>query len=204
MLDCLIADDTPTQLTPVYDPSALPSVLAASASFNLITAVISHGAASFTEELPMLVHVPSRIVTGSAAHPPENCKLHTYDAESPYFMVPSAGPKAYSPGSAALAHSRSLVFLREQLGGPYFDIEAIWDEHTHYEFVDRSVEKTMLTMVVSCVLWVAAVWAAWSAPYLGMVGLGIVPQRLGTLAAYHVVRAHVDSRTSLMSTTSRR
>jgi carboxymethylenebutenolidase len=33
------------------------------------------------------------------------------------------------------------------MGGPYFDLEAIWDEHTHYEFASRSVEETMATMV---------------------------------------------------------
>ena len=33
------------------------------------------------------------------------------------------------------------------MGGPYFDLEAIWDEHTRYEFADRSVEETMATMV---------------------------------------------------------
>lgn len=33
------------------------------------------------------------------------------------------------------------------MNGPYFDLEAIWDEHTYYEFADRSVEHTMSTMV---------------------------------------------------------
>ncbi|KAF8192418.1 hypothetical protein BJ912DRAFT_1021735 [Pholiota molesta] len=53
----------------------------------------------------------------------------------------------YAPGSAAIAHSRTLVFLRKWLGGPFFDLEAIWDEHTYYEFEARSVAKTMGTMV---------------------------------------------------------
>lgn len=33
------------------------------------------------------------------------------------------------------------------MNGPYFDLEDIWDEHTYYEFADRSVEHTMSTMV---------------------------------------------------------
>ena len=37
--------------------------------------------------------------------------------------------------------------MKPLLGGPYFDLEAIWDEHTKYEFEDRSVDKTMATMV---------------------------------------------------------
>ena len=47
-----------------------------------------------------------------------------------------------------LAHSRSLVFLRKVLGGPVFDIEAVWEEHTYFEFDARSVARTMGTMVV--------------------------------------------------------
>ncbi|KAF5393980.1 hypothetical protein D9757_000337 [Collybiopsis confluens] len=53
----------------------------------------------------------------------------------------------YVPGEAALAHSRALVFLRKILGGPIFDLEAIWEEHTYFEFNLRSVAKTMGTMV---------------------------------------------------------
>ena len=45
------------------------------------------------------------------------------------------------------AHTRSLVFLKPLLGGPFFDLEAIWDEHTRFEFENRSVEHTMSTMV---------------------------------------------------------
>jgi carboxymethylenebutenolidase len=46
-----------------------------------------------------------------------------------------------------VAHTRSLSFLKPLMGGPYFDLEAIWDEHTRYEFAVRSVEETMATMV---------------------------------------------------------
>lgn len=57
----------------------------------------------------------------------------------------------YNPGHAALAHTRTLVFLRKWIGGPIFDIEAIWEEHTYFEFEVRSVAKTMGTMVVSVI-----------------------------------------------------
>ena len=33
------------------------------------------------------------------------------------------------------------------LGGLFFDLEAVWDEHTRFEFGERDVEKTMATMV---------------------------------------------------------
>jgi len=47
----------------------------------------------------------------------------------------------------ARSHTRSLQHLKPIMGGPYFDLETIWDEHTYYEFADRSVEHTMSTMV---------------------------------------------------------
>lgn len=46
-----------------------------------------------------------------------------------------------------ISHTRNLTLLKEKMGGPYFDLEAIWDEHTYYEFADRSMEHTMSTMV---------------------------------------------------------
>lgn len=51
----------------------------------------------------------------------------------------------YSPD--AVAHTRNLQFLKPKMAGPYFDLESIWEEHTYYEFADRSVEHTMSTMV---------------------------------------------------------
>lgn len=33
------------------------------------------------------------------------------------------------------------------MAGPYFDLEAIWEEHTYLEFEVRDVEATMATMV---------------------------------------------------------
>lgn len=47
----------------------------------------------------------------------------------------------------SVSHTRNLQFLKPRTDGPYFDLETIWDEHTYYEFADRSVEHTMSTMV---------------------------------------------------------
>jgi carboxymethylenebutenolidase len=71
---------------------------------------------------------------------------HFYKTSSTYFVLPHAAQ--YDPAHASLAHSKTLVFLRKNLGGPFFDIEAIWEEHTYFEFEVRSVAKTMGTMVV--------------------------------------------------------
>lgn len=46
-----------------------------------------------------------------------------------------------------ISHTRNLTLLKDTMGGPYFDLEGIWDEHTYYEFADRSMEHTMSTMV---------------------------------------------------------
>lgn len=76
----------------------------------------------------------------------DSLKHYSYsDVSSASFMIP--GHPEFKLSSASVAHSRTLSFLKKHLGGPYFDLEKIWDEHTFYEFGDRSVEKTMATMV---------------------------------------------------------
>lgn len=62
-----------------------------------------------------------------------------------FFTVPSH--RDFKSGPAAVAHTRCLSFLKPILGGPYFDLEAIWEEHMLFEFGERAVEKTMGTMV---------------------------------------------------------
>lgn len=59
----------------------------------------------------------------------------------------AAGGADFDYASDSVAHTRSLQFLKPKMDGPYFDLEAIWEEHTYYEFADRSVEHTMSTMV---------------------------------------------------------
>jgi carboxymethylenebutenolidase len=67
------------------------------------------------------------------------------------FIHPSS--PNYNHTYSTLAHTRTLTFLREQIGGPIFDIEAIWEAHTRFEFERRDVEGTMGTMVVSALAW---------------------------------------------------
>ncbi|KAI0404719.1 hypothetical protein F4802DRAFT_597893 [Xylaria palmicola] len=97
---------------------------------------------------PELVHLAG---TPSSSPEPEparpNTRTHHYAAaQSASFAVPSAGGD-YHHSAAGVSHTRSLSFLRARLGGPLFDLEAIWDEHTAYEFATRSVARTMGTMV---------------------------------------------------------
>jgi carboxymethylenebutenolidase len=53
---------------------------------------------------------------------------------------------SYDKPAMRLAHSRSIALLRQTIG-PHYDLEALWDEHTLYEFGIRDVAATMRTMV---------------------------------------------------------
>ena len=91
-----------------------------------------------TNSIPCLIHSTSKLgLPGSG---------HTYNSvKSTNFILPSHAH--YSASPASVAHTRSLGFLKLHLRGPIFDLEAIWDEHTRFEFEERDVEKTMSTMV---------------------------------------------------------
>ncbi|KAH6647178.1 hypothetical protein BKA67DRAFT_581887 [Truncatella angustata] len=92
---------------------------------------------------PEVVHIAGTPVTPLSRH-----NTTTYDyvqAKSEAFIVPGAEGFHYS--AASVAHTRGLTFIKRHLEGPIFDLEKIWDEHTYYEFENRSVENTMLTMV---------------------------------------------------------
>ena len=52
----------------------------------------------------------------------------------------------YDRTAAGLAHSRSIALLRRAIG-PHYDLEALWEAHTRYEFETRDVGATMATMV---------------------------------------------------------
>src|SRR6516164_3444537 len=53
---------------------------------------------------------------------------------------------SYDRAAAGLAHSRSIALLRRAMG-PHYDLEALWERHTTYEFGIRDVAATMRTMV---------------------------------------------------------
>lgn len=91
-----------------------------------------------TNSIPCLIHSTSKSISAGSGHSYNSVK-------STDFILPSHAH--YSASSASVAHTRSLGFLKLHLEGPIFDLEAIWDEHTRFEFEDRDVEKTMSTMV---------------------------------------------------------
>lgn len=90
-----------------------------------------------------------RHFAGKGSGPPQKSDLlkdYFYpQVESYRFATPFVTPFHYNTES--ISHTRNLTLLKEKMNGPYFDLETIWDEHTYYEFADRSVDHTMSTMV---------------------------------------------------------
>ncbi len=128
----------------VFYPDILCSVLDAISRDPRISCVVSFGtAAAVSSTVPIAFHVPTSY---EAPETNASTSVHKYKTPSPYFVLPQA--EDYKPTFASIAHTRNVVFLRKHIGGPHFDIEAIWDEHTYFEFEVRSVSQTMGTMVV--------------------------------------------------------
>lgn len=77
---------------------------------------------------------------------PGEAKVYTYPSvESSKFAIPCQ--EDFDSTTESVSHTRNLTFLKKYIRGADFDLEAIWDEHTYFEFADRSVSKTMGTMV---------------------------------------------------------
>ncbi|KIJ56457.1 hypothetical protein M422DRAFT_110254, partial [Sphaerobolus stellatus SS14] len=129
----------------VYGSQILPSVLSGVSKNPLLACAVCYGGQSSDTSVPLLCHIPTN--SGGDPIKSDSGKIvsHKYASPNQFFVLPQSNK--YHAGSAELSHTRSLVFLRKHLGGPYFDLEAIWDEHTYFEFEIRSVAKTMGTMV---------------------------------------------------------
>ena len=107
-----------------------------------IVATICFDAWDLPAKQPTLMHlsVPDDSIESRAL-----LSVYRYPEASSGFIVP--GHEHFKTSSAGVAHTRSLGFLKKHLQGPYFDLEKIWEEHAYLEFGERSVEKTMATMV---------------------------------------------------------
>jgi carboxymethylenebutenolidase len=93
--------------------------------------------------IPVLQHF-----SGKMRKPPRSKMrvVHDYPkAQSHLFATPFQPEFDYNMDS--VSHTRNLSFLKPLMKGPWFDLEAIWDEHTYWEFENRSVSQTMATMV---------------------------------------------------------
>ncbi|CAK7205880.1 hypothetical protein SEUCBS139899_008660 [Sporothrix eucalyptigena] len=136
----------------VYGGLLWNDVAAALSSQKEIVAAVVYASASDANILkaspvPLLQHLagsgPSSGQTLQRVSPDHT--RYWYSSAQPDFAVP------FQPGfhyaTESVSHTRSLMFLKARMGGPSFDLEQLWDEHTYYEFGDRSVEHTMSTMV---------------------------------------------------------
>ncbi|EXJ60016.1 hypothetical protein A1O7_04164 [Cladophialophora yegresii CBS 114405] len=92
--------------------------------------------------VPVLCHLAGQ---GKAdSHP--DAKVYTYPTvKASNFALPCQ--PNFDGTNEAVSHTRNLTFLKKHIRGLDFDLEAIWEEHTYFEFAERSVPKTMATMV---------------------------------------------------------
>lgn len=94
--------------------------------------------------VPTIYHLTGASETKRSQAP--GSKIYEYgSAQQCTFAVPFY--KDFHYATEAVSHSRNLSFFKPLMGGPYFDLELLWDEHTYYEFAARDVENTMATMV---------------------------------------------------------
>jgi carboxymethylenebutenolidase len=129
--------------TPLWNRIALKISLPSS----ILAAVFYAGAAEPAvpiTPIPYLQHI-----VGASSSPSTQTltsKSYYYPAErSSKFAIPGLEDFHYS--AEAVSHTRNLTFIKKYIRGADFDLEAIWEEHTYFEFEDRSVPKTMATMV---------------------------------------------------------
>ncbi|KAF8533295.1 hypothetical protein BDD12DRAFT_866026 [Trichophaea hybrida] len=71
-------------------------------------------------------------------------RIRLYDA-APGFAQPTT--PTYDRIATSLAFSRTLALLRGTIGPEMPDLEGVWEDHLRYKFHDKSVNKTMDTMV---------------------------------------------------------
>ncbi len=102
---------------------------------------------------PMIFHVgdsddkipaSSRAALADAVAENSQLSMHTYAGCGHSFVSPSR--PSYNKPATMMAYSRTLAVLRTQMG-PSYDLSALWEKHTEYEFGSRDVDATMATMV---------------------------------------------------------
>lgn len=94
--------------------------------------------------IPTLQHLAGKL----EQRIPTTSQLQVYDyAEQPHHSFATPHQTRFHYATEAVSHTRNLTFLKKRMNGPYFDLEDLWDEHTFYEFGNRSVENCMNTMV---------------------------------------------------------
>ncbi|KAK5954143.1 hypothetical protein OHC33_004715 [Knufia fluminis] len=142
--------------------------------------------------IPTLRHIAGPPSNNNKSPLPRTDTLTAYSyASATTYTFATPLTHGYHSTSEALSHTRNLTFLKKLMNGPYFDLEAIWDEHTYYEFEARDVERTMSTMVME--------------PYVNHVPTmtgGIGRTALTSFYAHHFIFANpADTQLELISRT---
>ncbi|KAK5121037.1 hypothetical protein LTR85_005821 [Meristemomyces frigidus] len=127
-----------------YDVAATGDLSNAIDESTEIAAVITYGEDGLQTQKPHLQHVSNAIPTATSKDAAVKTTFYYPNAGS-RFAIPAHSD--FRSAAAAVSHTRCLTFLKPIIKGPYFDLEAIWEEHTRFEFAERAVEKTMGTMV---------------------------------------------------------
>jgi carboxymethylenebutenolidase len=110
-----------------------------------IASIVVHGPSEIKSIKPTLFHKPGNPPLPIKKDLSKKNKTYYYPNVEPFFVLPAH--KSFHASSASVSHTRTLSFLKPIIGGPYFDLEEIWEEHCLYEFGERAVDKTMSTMV---------------------------------------------------------
>ncbi|KAH9175445.1 hypothetical protein EDB89DRAFT_2113238 [Lactarius sanguifluus] len=120
-------------------------------------AFIPRSSAGQLSALPTIVHLSSSQEATHCSFPLRSASeyppitVYTYPSfktKAPALVQAgeSSSVDPYIRSATNLSYSRTLALLRRELG-PHFDLEKLWERHTHYEFVERDAPKTMSTMV---------------------------------------------------------
>ncbi|KAL2398011.1 hypothetical protein ABEF95_000965 [Exophiala dermatitidis] len=132
----------------VYDSSMWNKYLKTTRLDPKVKAVVIYGgdndrSSDDNVSIPKLRHTTP---PGQMAAKDTNSIIHIYPTvRSPKFAIPSHAD--FDSVNESIAHTRNLTFLKKYIRGADFDLERIWEEHTYFEFVVRSVPETMATMV---------------------------------------------------------
>ncbi|GKZ35531.1 hypothetical protein AbraIFM66950_006193 [Aspergillus brasiliensis] len=132
-----------------YDPEAWSKVAASVHAHHEIVGAVVYGNADARipkPVFPLLQHLAGASTTAKMVSNSGNSQAYGYAAVKTYQFATPFHP-AFDYSTEAVSHTRNLSFLKPLIGGPYFDLETIWEEHTRHEFETRSVPHTMATMV---------------------------------------------------------
>lgn len=95
-------------------------------------------------EVDRFVPLEARNAVASALAGQRGAQVFVYPGCDHAFANPER--PSFDKSAALMAHSRSIAVLRETMG-PKYDLSALWEQHTAYEFGERDAEATMRTMV---------------------------------------------------------